>query len=90
MVRFYLVNAETGNRFPVSAGVGIFGVNSPVDVGVGRGGFALSMLLDLAEMIRVVNLGFTKNVNFGLEMTPFLPIERKGRLLLVAQAGISF
>ena len=90
MIRFYLINAETGNRFPVSAGIGIFGVGSPIDVGVGRGGFALSMLLDLAEMIRIVNIGFTKNVNIGLEVAPFLPIERKGRLLLVAQAGFSF
>jgi hypothetical protein len=90
MIRFYLINAETGNRFPLSAGVGIFGVGSPIDVGVGRGGFALSMLLDLAEMIRIVNIGFTKNVNIGLEVAPFLPIERKGRLLLVAQAGFSF
>jgi len=90
MVRFYLIDAITGNRFPVSAGVGVFGVNSPVDVGVGRGGFALLMFLDLAEMIRIVHINFTKKINIGLELAPFLPIEKKGRLLLVAQAGFSF
>jgi hypothetical protein len=90
MVRFYYIDPGTGNRFPVSAGIGMFGVNSPVDVGVGRGGFALSMFLDLAEMVRIVNIGFTKKVNIGLELAPFLPIKKKGRLLLVAQAGFSF
>jgi len=90
MVRFYFINSKTGNRFPVSAGIGVFGVNSPVDVGIGRGGFALSMFLDLAEMIRIFNIDFTKKINIGLELAPFLPIEKKGRLLLVAQAGFSF
>jgi hypothetical protein len=90
MVRFYYIDPGTGNRFPVSAGIGIFGVNSPVDVGIGRGGFALSMFLDLAEMVRIVNIGFTKKINIGLEMDSFLPIEKKGRLLLVAQAGFTF
>jgi hypothetical protein len=37
-----------------------------------------------------VNDGFSKKVNIGLELAPFLPIDHKGRLLLVAQAGISF
>jgi hypothetical protein len=90
MVRFYYVNPGSGNRFPVSAGIGMFGVNSPVDVGIGRGGFALSMFLDLAEMIRIVNVGFIKKVNIGLEVDPFFPIGRKARMLLVAQAGFSF
>jgi hypothetical protein len=90
MVRFYYIDPGTGNRFPVSMGIGMFGVNSPVDVGIGRGGFALSMFLDLAEMVRIVNIGFTKKINIGLELAPFLPIEKKGRLLLVAQAGFSF
>lgn len=90
MVRFYFIDSKTGNRFPISAGIGVFGVNSPVDVGIGRGGFALSMFLDLAEMVRIVNIGFTKKVNIGLEVAPFLPIEKKGRLLFVAQVGFSF
>lgn len=90
MVRLYFISSKTGNRFPVSAGVGMFGVNSPVDVGIGRGGFAMSMFLDLAEMVRIVNIGFAKKINIGLEIAPFLPIKKKGRLLLVAQAGFSF
>jgi hypothetical protein len=90
MVRFYYINPGSGNRFPVSAGIGMFGVNSPVDVGVGKGGFALSMFLDLAEMVRITNIGFTKKVNIGLELAPFLPIKRKARLLFVAQAGYTF
>ena len=90
MVRFYYVDPGSGNRFPVSAGIGMFGVNSPVDIGTGRGGFAFSMFLDLAEMVRIINIGFTKKINIGLEVDPFLPIGRKGRLLFVAQAGFTF
>jgi len=90
MVRFYYVDPGSGNRFPISAGIGMFGVNSPVDVGTGRGGFALSMFLDLAEMVRIVNIGIIKKVNVGLEVDPFLPIGRKARLLFVAQAGFTF
>lgn len=90
MVRFYLINAGSGNRFPVSLGIGMFGVNSPVDLGIGRGGFAASLFLDLAEMVRIVNVGFTKKINIGLEVDPFLPIGKKARVLLVAQAGFSF
>ena len=90
MVRFYYVDPGSGNRFPVSAGIGMFGVNSPIDVGIGRGGFAVSMFLDLAEMIRIVNVNFIKKVNIGLEMDPFFPIGRKARMLFVAQAGVSF
>jgi hypothetical protein len=90
MIRMYFINSKTGDRFPVSAGIGIFGVNSPVDVGPGRGGFASSMFLDLAELVRIFKIGFTKKVNIGIEVDPFVPIERKIRLLLVAQAGFSF
>jgi hypothetical protein len=68
----------------------MFGISSPIDVGKGQGGFALSMFLDLAEMVRIINIGFTNKVNFGLEVAPFFPIKKKGRLLFVAQAGFSF
>jgi hypothetical protein len=90
MVRFYFVSSETGNRFPVSAGIGVFGVNSPVDVGIGRGGFALSTFLDLAEMVRIANIDFDKKINIGLELDPFFSIEKKARMILAAQAGFSF
>ncbi len=90
MVRFYFVDGITGNRFPVNAGIGMFGVNSPIDVGIGRGGFALSLSLDIAEMIRIANIGLTRKVNIGLEWDPFIPIKKKGRLLFVSQFGFSF
>ncbi len=90
MVRLYFIDAKTGDRFPISAGIGMFGVSSPVDVGIGRGGFASSMFLDLAEMVRILHIGFTKKVNIGVELAPFIPIQRKWRVLLVAQAGFSF
>ena len=90
MIRFYFIDAKTGNRFPVSAGIGVFGVHSPVDLGIGRGGFATSMLLDLAEMARIVKIGFTKKINIGLDINPFFPIKKKARALFVAQAGFSF
>jgi hypothetical protein len=89
MLRFYYINAESGNRFPVSFGMGTFGVSSPIDVGTGRGGFALSTFLDLVELTRIRDLGFIKKVNAGLELTLFLPIERKARLLINAQVGFS-
>lgn len=89
MLRFYYVNGESGNRFPVSFGVGTFGVSSPIDVGIERGGFALSTFLDLVELTRILDLGFIKNVNAGLESTLFFPIKRKARLLINAQVGFS-
>jgi hypothetical protein len=89
MLRFYYVNAESGSRFPVSFGTGTFGVNSPIDVGIGRGGFALSAFLDMVELTRIHDLGFIKGVNAGLELTQFFPIGRRARLLINAQVGIS-
>jgi hypothetical protein len=89
MVRFYYVDAQSGNRFPVSFGMGTFGVNSPIDVGTGRGGFALSSFLDMVELTRIRDLGFIKKVNAGLELTQFFPIERKARILINAQVGFS-
>lgn len=89
-VRLYFIDSKSGNRFPVSAGIGVFGVNSPVDIGIGRGGFAWSTFLDLAEMVRIFNIGFTKKINIGIEADAFMPIKRKIRMLLVAQAGFSF
>ena len=89
MVRFYYISAQSGNRFPVSLGIGTFGVNSPIDVGIGRGGFALSTFLDVVELTRMRDLGFVKNVNAGVELTQFFPVNRKARLLINAQVGIS-
>lgn len=89
MMRFYYVNAISGHRFPVNFGIGTFGVNSPIDVGVGQGGFAASLFLDVVEIIRKLGVPFGMKVNAGLELTPFFPIKRKSRVLLNAQVGFS-
>jgi len=60
-------------------------------VGVGRGGFALSTFLDLVEMTRLlVGIDLIKKITAGLEIVPFFPIEKKTRVLLDVQVGISF
>jgi hypothetical protein len=89
MMRFYYVNAISGHRFPVSLGVGTFGVNSPIDVGIGKGGFAASIFLDVVELIRNFGIPLGMKVNAGLELTPFFPIQRRARILLNAQVGFS-
>ena len=89
MMRFYYVNAISGHRFPVNLGVGTFGVNSPIDVGAGRGGFAASIFLDVVELIRKFGIHFDMKVNAGLDLTPFFPIKRRSRILLNAQVGFS-
>lgn len=89
MVRFYYVDEVTGRRFPVNLGVGTFGVNSPIDVGAGRGGFALSIFINMAEMTRMVGIELSKTITAGLELDPFFPIERKWRFLIAAQVGIA-
>lgn len=88
MVRFYYVNEVSGNRFPVNLGVGTFGVNSPLDVNVGRGGFALSLFLDVVEMTRLLRIDFIKKITAGLEFAPFFPIKKRARFLIVATVGL--
>jgi len=89
MIRFYLVNGVSGNRFPVNFGVGTFGVNSPVDVNVGRGGFALSTFLDVAEMTRILGIDFIKKITAGLELAWFIPINKRARILIDAQVALA-
>ncbi|RJP67541.1 MAG: hypothetical protein C4539_10070 [Ignavibacteriales bacterium] len=89
MIRFYHVDYVTGERFPVNFGLGTFGVNSPVDVNVGRGGFALSLFLDVAQLTRILGIDFIKKITAGLEMVQFFPIKKKARLLIDAQVSIS-
>lgn len=62
MVRFYYVNEESGNRFPVNLGVGTFGVNSPIDVSSAGGGFALSLFLNVIEMTKIIGIDMVKNL----------------------------
>jgi hypothetical protein len=89
MIRFYYVDRLSGHRFPVNLGVGTFGVNSPVDVNVARGGFALSVFLDVAEMMRIIGLDFIKKISAGLEFVPFFVVERRARFLIVAQFALA-
>jgi len=89
MMRFYYVDAVSGYRFPVSLGVGTFGVNSPIDVNAGQGGFAASIFLDVIELIRRFGVHFDMKATAGLELTPFIPIKRRSRILLNAQVGFS-
>lgn len=89
MIRFYYINEVSGNRFPVNLGVGTFGVNSPLDINRGRGGFALSLFLDVAELTRILGIGLMKNISAGIELAPFLSIGRRARFLIDAQVGLA-
>jgi hypothetical protein len=89
MLRFYYVDGTSGHRFPISLGFGTFGVNSPIDMSAGEGGFATSVFLDIIELMRRVGMNIGIKVNAGFEMTPFFPIERRSRLLFNAQVGLA-
>jgi len=89
MLRFYYVNEESGNRFPINLGIGTFGVNSPLDVNVGRGGFALSAYLDVAELTRILGIGLMKKLSVGLEFAPFFSIGKRARFLIDAQVSLT-
>jgi len=90
MIRFYFADAISGNRFPVNLGIGTFGVSSPLDVNVGRGGFATSIFLDVVEMTRIlIGIDLIKKITAGLEIVPFFPVEKRARILLDVQVGIA-
>jgi len=89
MIRFYFVNEVSGQRFPVNLGIGTFGVNSPIDVNVGRGGFALSIFFDVVEMTRMIGIDLNEKITAGLELAPFFPIKKRARFLIAAQVGIA-
>lgn len=90
MLRFYYLHAETGERYPVNFGIGTFGVSTPIDVSPGGGGFALSLLFDVIQAVRLMyGASVTSKVNAGIEITPFFPLERKARLLFNARIGFS-
>lgn len=89
MLRFYYVDRTSGHRFPISLGFGTFGVNSPIDMSAGKGGFATSVFLDIIELMRRLDMDIGIKVNAGLEMTPFFPIKRQSRLLFDAHVGLA-
>ncbi|MFZ1288447.1 MAG: hypothetical protein WAR79_00030, partial [Melioribacteraceae bacterium] len=88
MIRFYYVNKISGNRFPVNLGIGTFGVKSPLDIKVGRGGFAFSIFLDVVEITKIIGIDLNKRITAGLEFVPFFPIKKKARFLIDAQVGL--
>ena len=89
ILRLYYVDGDSGLHFPISFGIGTFGVNSPIDVSIGRGGFATSIFLDIIELMRRQDMDVGIKVNTGLELTPFFPIKKKSRLLFDAHAGLA-
>ena len=89
MLRLYYIDGSSGHRFPINLGAGSFGVNSPVDMSAGRGGFATSIFLDVIELMRRLNIDLGQRVNAGLEMTPFFPIKRQSRLLFDVHVGLA-
>jgi hypothetical protein len=70
-VTILLCERNIGHRFPVNLGIGTFGVNSPLDVRVDGGGFALSIFLDVVEITRALDIDLMKKVTAGLEVTPY-------------------
>jgi hypothetical protein len=89
MVRLFYIDGASGHRFPFNIGAGTFGVNSPIDVSTGRGGFATSVLLDIIELMRRLDMGVGTKVTAGLELTPFFPVKKKSRLLFDAHVGLA-
>jgi hypothetical protein len=89
MLRLYYIDAKSGHRFPINFGIGTFGVSSPIDVSIGRGGFATSVFLDIIELMRRLDLDVGTKVNAGLELTPFFPIKKRSRLLFDAHVGLA-
>ncbi|HBZ01413.1 MAG TPA: hypothetical protein DEO84_08865 [candidate division Zixibacteria bacterium] len=89
MLRFYYVSSVSGHRFPVSFGIGTFGVNSPIDVDKGQGGFAASFFLDVIELARRLNWNIGGKASAGLELTPFIPIKKRSRILFDAHVGLT-
>ena len=89
MLRLYLLSSQTGERYPVNIGIGTFGVNTPIDVSRGGGGFALSVFFDLVQLINPLSAYLSQHVNAGVEATPFFPIGHQARLLINARIGYS-
>lgn len=88
MLRLYLLNGETGDRFPVNVGIGTFGVSTPIDVSKNGGGFAVSLMFDVVQALRYMSdIEIPGKVNGGIELTPFFPIERRARILINARIG---
>jgi len=90
MLRLFLLDDETGARYPVNIGIGTFGVSTPIDVSKNGGGFVFSLFLDIVQlMANEFDTHFTSRFNGGFEITPFFPIGHRPRLLLNVRIGIT-
>lgn len=89
MLRFFLLNSQTGEQYPINFGIGTYGVDSPIDVSRGRGGFAISLSFDMVQMVRGITGKFSQKFNAGVDVVPFFPIGHKARILISARVGIS-
>lgn len=90
MLRFSYLDGETGRPYPFNIGIGTFGVSTPIDVSSKGGGFALSLMFDVVQAFeRMFEWGISNKVNAGIEVTPFVPINHRARILVNARIGIS-
>ncbi|MEW5798838.1 MAG: hypothetical protein AB1728_07495 [Bacteroidota bacterium] len=90
MLRISYLDGETGKPYPFNIGIGTFGVSTPIDVSSKGGGFALSLMFDAVQALeRMFKWGITNRVNAGIEVTPFVPINHRARILVNARIGIS-
>jgi hypothetical protein len=89
MLRINALRGGTGEPFPVSVGVGTFGMDSPIDVSRKGGGFAISLYFDVIQMLRILDMKLPPRVNAGFDVSPFFPIDHKARILFSARLGIN-
>ncbi len=87
LLRFFYINQVTGTQFPVSLGFGLYGVSTPIDVSKRGGGVVFSLYFDIIQFLRVNGVEITDKANAGLEIAPFIPVDRKARVLLSARIG---
>lgn len=89
MLRFFLLNSQTGEQYPIKFGIGTYGVDSPIDVSKAGGGFAFSIYFDMVQMVRWFTGKVSQKFNAGVDVGPFFPIGHKARILISARVGIS-
>lgn len=89
MVRLYLLDGNSGERFPLNIGIGTFGVESPIDISKNGGGFAISLFFDLIQTMNYFGMSVTNKVNAGFDISPFFPVGHKSRLLFNVRLGIT-
>lgn len=89
ILRFFMLDQESGEAMPVNLGVGVFGINSPIDVSDAGGGFVVSLFLDAVQLLRLRGMDITRKVNAGFEVTPFFSLRHRPRVLFNVRLGYS-